>query len=147
MHLHPVELAVAAGAEVAQAQLAAAGIQTTGLVIENGAGLSRIERIRADTLAQLLITVWQRPWMAEFIAALPIAGEDGTARKRLADSPARGRAHIKTGTINGVRAIAGYVLDHAGRRHVVVMMVNHAEAAATRAAQDALLEWVWSGAK
>lgn len=138
---------VAAGAEVARAQLAATGIQTTGLVIENGSGLSRIERVRADTLGQLLIAVWQRPWMAEFIAALPIAGEDGTARKRLADSPARGRAHIKTGTINGVRAIAGYVLDNAGRRHVVVMMVNHNEAGATRAAQDALLEWVWSGAR
>lgn len=136
---------VAAGAAVAQAQLAAAGVQTAGLVIENGAGLSRSERVRADTLGQLLMAAWQRPWMAEFIAALPIAGEDGTARKRLTDSPARGRAHIKTGTINGVRAIAGYVLDHQGRRHVVVMLVNHAEAASSRAAQDALLEWVWAG--
>ena len=138
---------VAAGAQVATAQLAAAGVQTAGLVIENGAGLSRIERVRADTLGQLLIAAWQRPWMAEFIAALPIAGEDGTARKRLVGSPARGQAHIKTGTINGVRAIAGYVLDHDGRRHVVVMLVNHAEAASTRAAQDALLEWVWAGGR
>ncbi|AWI78531.1 D-alanyl-D-alanine carboxypeptidase/D-alanyl-D-alanine-endopeptidase [Parazoarcus communis] len=138
---------VAAGAQVATAQLAAAGVQTAGLVIENGAGLSRIERVRADSLGQLLIAAWQRPWMAEFIAALPIAGEDGTARKRLVGSPARGQAHIKTGTINGVRAIAGYVLDHDGRRHVVVMLVNHAEAASTRAAQDALLEWVWAGGR
>ncbi|MCK9259939.1 MAG: D-alanyl-D-alanine carboxypeptidase/D-alanyl-D-alanine-endopeptidase [Azoarcus sp.] len=138
---------VAAGAQVATAQLAAAGVQTSGLVIENGAGLSRIERVRADTLGQLLIAAWQRPWMAEFIAALPIAGEDGTARKRLIGSPARGQAHIKTGTINGVRAIAGYVLDHDGRRHVVVMLVNHAEAAGSRAAQDALLEWVWAGGR
>lgn len=136
---------VASGALVARDQLAAAGVQTAGLVIENGAGLSRTERVRADTLGQLLIAAWQRPWMAEFIAALPIAGEDGTARKRLTDSPARGRAHIKTGTINGVRAIAGYVLDHQNRRHVVVMLVNHAEAVNSRAAQDALLEWVWAG--
>lgn len=136
---------VADGARVAQAQLAAAGIASTGLVIENGSGLSRIEQIRAETLGQLLITAWRRPWMPEFLAALPVAGVDGTARKRLADSPARGQAHIKTGTLNGVRAIGGYLLDHAGRRHALVMMVNHPQAAAAQAAQDTLLEWVWAG--
>ena len=136
---------VAAGARAAAATLAAAGIDTDGLVIENGSGLSRNERIRADSLGGLLLAAWQRPWMPEFIAALPVAGLDGTARRRLGDSPARGQAHIKTGTLNGVRAMAGYVLDRKGQRHVVVMMVNHPEAAASAAAQDALLEWLWSG--
>lgn len=138
---------VAAGAEVALTQLVMGGIDTAGLVIENGAGLSRIERIRADSLGQLLIAAWKRPWMPEFIAALPIAGEDGTARRRLADSPARGRAHIKTGTLNGVRAMAGYVLDRDGRRHAVAMLINHPLAPDTAAAQDALLEWVWAGGR
>ena len=110
-----------------------------------GSGLSRNERIRADSLGALLLAVWQRPWMPEFIAALPVAGLDGTARRRLGDSPARGQAHIKTGTLNGVRAMAGYLLDRKGQRHVVVMMVNHPDAAASAAAQDALLEWLWSG--
>lgn len=136
--------AVASGAAVARTQLESAGIDTTGLVIENGSGLSRIERIRVDSLGKLLAIAWQRPFMPEFIAAMPVAGLDGTARRRLADSPARGQAHIKTGTINGVRAFAGYVLDRNNRRHVVVMIVNHPEAAASRTAQDALLEWVWS---
>jgi len=136
---------VAAGAMVATAQLAAAGIDTSGLVIENGSGLSRIERIRADSLGRLLLAAWQRPYMPEFIAALPMAGIDGTAQRRLSASPARGHAHIKTGTINEVRAMAGYVLDRHGRRHAVVMMVNHAKAADSQAAQDALLEWVWAG--
>lgn len=135
---------VASGIAVAKALLESVDIDTTGLVIENGSGLSRIERIRVDSLGKLLAIAWQRPFMPEFIAAMPIAGLDGTARRRLADSPARGQAHIKTGTINGVRAIAGYVLDRNNRRHVVVMIVNHPEAAASRAAQDALLEWVWS---
>jgi D-alanyl-D-alanine carboxypeptidase/D-alanyl-D-alanine-endopeptidase (penicillin-binding protein 4) len=137
---------VRGGARLAAERLAAAGIDTRGLVIENGAGLSRLERIRADSLGQLLIAAWRQPWMPEFVAALPIAGQDGTARKRLAGSPANGRAHIKTGTLDGVRAFAGYVLDHDGRRHAVVMMVNHPEAAASQAAQDALIEWVWTGA-
>ena len=136
---------VAAGARAAAATLAAAGIDTDGLVIENGSGLSRNERIRADSLGALLLAAWQRPWMPEFIAALPVAGLDGTARRRLGDSPARGQAHIKTGTLNGVRAMAGYLLDRKGQRHVVVMMVNHPDAAASAAAQDALLEWLWSG--
>ncbi|NMF90020.1 D-alanyl-D-alanine carboxypeptidase/D-alanyl-D-alanine endopeptidase [Aromatoleum petrolei] len=135
---------VAGGAEAVKAQLVADGIATAGLVIENGSGLSRIERVSARTLAEVLLAAWRRPFMPEFIAALPIAGEDGTARGRLHDSPARGYAHIKTGSINGVKSLAGYVLDRHGRRHAVVMMVNHAEAGASQAAQDALLEWVWA---
>jgi D-alanyl-D-alanine carboxypeptidase/D-alanyl-D-alanine-endopeptidase (penicillin-binding protein 4) len=136
---------VAGGARAAAELLAAAGLDVDGLLIENGSGLSRIERIRADTLGSMLLLAWRRPWMPEYVAALPIAGLDGTARKHLQDSPASGRAHIKTGTLNGVRAIAGYLLDRNGRRHALVMMVNHPEAAASSAAQDALLEWVWAG--
>ena len=136
---------VAGGAEAVRALLAADGIATAGLVIENGSGLSRVERVSARTLAEVLLAAWRRPFMPEFIAALPIAGEDGTARGRLYNSPARGYAHIKTGSINGVKSLAGYVLDRNGRRHAVVMMVNHAEAGSSQAAQDALLEWVWAG--
>lgn len=135
---------VAGGAQAAREQLAADTIPIAGLAIENGSGLSRIERVTAQTLGEILLTAWRRPFMPEFIAALPIAGADGTARGRLYESPARGHAHIKTGSINGVKSFAGYVLDRDGRRHAVVMMVNHPDAAATQAAQDALLEWVWA---
>ncbi|MHB1373948.1 MAG: D-alanyl-D-alanine carboxypeptidase/D-alanyl-D-alanine endopeptidase [Thauera sp.] len=135
---------VASGARVASETLAAAGIDTAGLVIENGSGLSRLERIRADSLGRLLIAAWRRPWMPEYIAALPVAGLDGTARGRLRDSPASGHAHIKTGTLNGVRAMGGYLLDRHGRRHAVVMMVNHPEAPNSAAAQDALMHWLWA---
>ena len=55
-----------------------------------------------------------------------------------------GQAHIKTGTLSDVRAIAGYVLDRDGRRYAVTMIVNHANAQQTQAAQDALLSWVYS---
>lgn len=139
----PASDAVAAGVAAATARLASAGIPTDGLVIDNGSGLSRIARIRAASLGKLLLTAWQRPYMPEFIASLPIAGIDGTARGRLSTSPANGYAHIKTGTINDVRAMAGYVLDRNGRRHAVVMMVNDPAASASKDAQDALLEWIW----
>jgi len=137
---------VAAGNEAARRCLALAGIETSGLQVDNGSGLSRNGRIRADSLGTLLIRAWERPWMPDFVASLPIAGRDGTARRRLNDSPASGYAHLKTGTINDVKAIAGYVLDRNGRRYAVVMMVNHPEAGNSKKAQDALIEWVWSGA-
>ncbi|MCL2591063.1 MAG: D-alanyl-D-alanine carboxypeptidase/D-alanyl-D-alanine-endopeptidase [Betaproteobacteria bacterium] len=137
---------VAAGSEAARRCLASADIEIDGLEIDNGSGLSRSARIRADSLGTLLVRAWERPWMPDFIASLPIAGRDGTARRRLNDSPANGRAYLKTGTINDVKAIAGYVLDKNGQRYAVVMMVNHPEAGNSKKAQDALIEWVWSGA-
>ncbi len=141
---HPIDM-VAAGADAAHAQLAAAGIDTSRLVIANGSGLSRIESVTARTLGEMLLAAWRRPYMPEFIASLPIIGVDGTLRDRLATSPASGHAHLKTGYINGVRAIAGYVLDRNGRRHVVAMLVNDPRAVDSRPALDALIEWVWRG--
>jgi D-alanyl-D-alanine carboxypeptidase/D-alanyl-D-alanine-endopeptidase (penicillin-binding protein 4) len=136
---------VAGGARLAAAQLAADGIDTTGLVIENGSGLSRDARITARGLGQLLEQAWARPFMPEFMSSMAVAGIDGTARRRLRDSPARGTAHIKTGTLNEVRAMAGYVIDKKGERYAVAMMVNSPNAGASRDAQDVLLEWVWEG--
>ncbi len=138
---------VASGAAAATEQLRLAGVDIDGLHIENGAGLSRSARIKADSLGNMLIAAWRKPFMPEFIAALPIAGIDGTARRNLGRNGARGQAHIKTGTINNVRAIGGYVQDHDGRRYAVVMMVNHPNANDSLNAQNALIDWVWQGAK
>jgi D-alanyl-D-alanine carboxypeptidase/D-alanyl-D-alanine-endopeptidase (penicillin-binding protein 4) len=131
-----------AGARQVEQSLRDAGIPTAGFVMENGAGLSRIERISAASLGALLAQAWHGPRMPELMASLAIAGVDGTARRRLADSPSAGRAHVKTGTLDGVRALAGYVLSHKGERYSVVLLVNHPNAGAARDAQDALLEWV-----
>ncbi len=138
----PGEDSVAAGRRVVEQSLRAAGVETRGFVIENGAGLSRSARISARSLGQLLQSAWRSPTMPELMASLPIAGIDGTARRRLAGSPAAGRAHVKTGTLDGVRSLAGYVLARDGQRYAVVLMINHPNAGAARGAQDALLEWV-----
>ena len=116
------------------------------LVIENGSGLSRAGRASAATLAELLQAAWQSPVMPEFVASLPVAAVDGTMRKRLHHEPVAGSAHIKTGLLNDARAIAGYVLDRRGRRHVVVMMINHPRAPDADAAFDAFLNAVYTGA-
>jgi len=113
------------------------------LAMENGSGLSRIERISARSMGEMLLEAFRSAVMPEFVASLPIVAADGTMRKRLANADAAGQAHIKGGTLMGVRAIAGYVLDARGRRVVVVFMVNHANAGNARDAQDALLRWVY----
>lgn len=123
--------------------LASKSIDSAGLVLENGAGLSRIERISAATLAQLLASAWQSPFMPELMSSLPLVGYDGTMRKRLRSQGVAGHAHIKSGSLQDVRAIAGYVLAASGRRFVVVCLVNHPNAARAAEAQDALLEWVY----
>ena len=123
--------------------LAQKGLAMPELAMENGSGLSRIERISARGMGEMLLDAYRSAVMPEFIASLPIVAADGTMRKRLAKAEVAGQAHIKGGTLEGVRAIAGYVLDARGRRVVVVFMVNHANAGNSRAAQDALLRWVY----
>jgi D-alanyl-D-alanine carboxypeptidase/D-alanyl-D-alanine-endopeptidase (penicillin-binding protein 4) len=113
------------------------------LVLENGSGLSRIERISAHTMARLLLDAYRSPVMPELMASLPLVAVDGTMRKRLGNADVAGRAHIKTGTLTGVRAIAGYVLDARNHRNVVVFFVNHPNASQAQAAQDVLLKWVY----
>jgi D-alanyl-D-alanine carboxypeptidase/D-alanyl-D-alanine-endopeptidase (penicillin-binding protein 4) len=54
-----------------------------------------------------------------------------------------GNAHIKTGSLNDVRAIAGYVLAASGKRYAVVSIINHRAAPSAQEAQDALLQWVF----
>ena len=110
--------------------------------MENGSGLSRIERISAQHLGQLLVGAYHSPIMPEFMASLSITGLDGTAKKRLEDTALQGRAHLKTGSLDGVSAIAGYVLDKQNKRHALVMLINHAKAGGSKNAQDALIEWV-----
>jgi D-alanyl-D-alanine carboxypeptidase/D-alanyl-D-alanine-endopeptidase (penicillin-binding protein 4) len=115
--------------------------------MENGSGLSRIERVSAANLALLLQAAWRSAVMPEFISSLPVVAADGTMRRRLRGERIAGQAHIKTGLLNDARSMAGYVLDRSGRRHVVVMMVNHPNAPQADAAQDALLAWVYEGAR
>lgn len=114
-----------------------------GLVLENGAGLSRSERISARGMADLLLAAHASPVMPELIASLPLVAVDGTMKRRLKNGEIAGRGHLKGGTLSNARAIAGYVLDRRGRMMIVVCIVNDARAAVAGAAlQDALLQWV-----
>jgi serine-type D-Ala-D-Ala carboxypeptidase/endopeptidase (penicillin-binding protein 4) len=131
------------GATVIRSWLASENIDTTPLAIENGAGLSRAERVSAGMLGRMLLAAYRSPTMPELMSSLPLVANDGTMRKRLAMEGVAGHAHIKTGSLSDVRAIAGYVLAASGRRYVVVGIVNHPNAAGASPALDALLQWVY----
>jgi serine-type D-Ala-D-Ala carboxypeptidase/endopeptidase (penicillin-binding protein 4) len=115
------------------------------LILENGAGLSRKARISAQHLADLLQRASDSPFHAELEASLPILGMDGTVKKRFRDSDIAGYAHLKTGTLDGVKSLAGYVKARSGKQWIVVFIVNHPNAALAEPAQDALLEWLQKG--
>ncbi len=113
--------------------------QDEPLNIDNGSGLSRTERISAQALGRLLHSAYRSPLMPELIASLPISGIDGTMKRSKSNS--QGSAHLKTGSINGVTAIAGFVHATSGKHYVLVALVNHPNAPAARAAFDALVDW------
>ena len=120
------------------------GIDTRGLVIANSAGLSREGRITARQLGAILGAAWHSPHMPEYASSLAIAGLDGTMRNRFRRSPATGRMHLKTGRLDDVSAVAGYVTAASGQRLIVVVLVNSPEAhrGSGEELQDALLQWV-----
>lgn len=114
--------------------------QITGVHVDNGSGLSRHARLSAEALGLLLIDAWRSPVMPELIASLPIAGADGTLKKRFTDKAID--AHLKTGTLDNATALAGYVTDRKGRRWVVVGLINDRNAQNGRGVLNALIEWV-----
>ncbi len=119
-------------------------IDDAGFVIDNGSGLSRIERISAQQMARLLQAGLRSPWAPEFQSSMPIGAVDGTMRRRLQGSPAAGRARLKTGSLRNVTALAGYVPDANGIPCVFVAMINSEQSGngRGRAVLDLLVDWV-----
>ncbi|MFT7722744.1 MAG: D-alanyl-D-alanine carboxypeptidase/D-alanyl-D-alanine-endopeptidase [Roseateles sp.] len=139
----PGEATLAASERVVRAWFAAHGLDDRGLVLDNGSGLSRRERISPAQLAALLRAGQAGAQAPELLAALPMAGLDGTLSRRLKDGPAAGRARLKTGTLRDAVGLAGFVPDAAGRPWVFVALLNHPEAARKgRPVLDALVNWV-----
>lgn len=126
--------------------LAKQGLDMPNLVLENGSGLSRDERISAYDMARLLQQALASNVGPVLLDSLPILGVDGTLRNRLTRANAAGNAYLKTGTLADVRALAGYVDALNGERYVVVAYINHPNASGAQEAHDALMQWVYKGA-
>jgi len=136
----------AGGGRVIRDFLAARGIVVPDLVLENGSGLSRTERISAHGLAAVLLDAWRSPYAAEFQASLPLSAVDGTLRRRFRSPDMEGRLRMKTGTLQDVSALAGYVSAASGKTYVAVIILNHpgAEHGAGEQVQAALVDWVFA---
>ncbi len=120
------------------------GIDDAGLVMDNGSGLSRSERIKPVQLEAVIRAGLNSRWAPEWLASLPIVGIDGTMRRRGVGSPAAGNARMKTGTLRNVVALAGTMADAAGRPCIVVAILNHdaVRPGAARPVIDGILDWV-----
>lgn len=137
------EPTLAAAERVVRDWLAAHRIDAGALVMDNGSGLSRRERVSPALLAGVLRAGQAGAQAPELLGTLPIAGVDGTLSRRLKDSPAAGHARLKTGTLRDAVGLAGFVPDASGKPWVFVALLNHPEAAHKgRPVLDALADWV-----
>jgi D-alanyl-D-alanine carboxypeptidase/D-alanyl-D-alanine-endopeptidase (penicillin-binding protein 4) len=128
-----------AGIRTINEWLEAKGINTAGLVIENGAGLTRDGRITARQGAQILQRAWNSPFSADLMASLPLIGLDGTMARRLRNTGMDGKGRIKTGYLQDVRSIAGFTRDGNNNTWAVVGMVNNDPAWNGQAVLDRIL--------
>jgi len=117
----------------------------SGLAFDNGAGLSRDARISAVDLGAMLRFAWRQPYMPEYLASLSLSGLDGTLSHRFRDQTLVGKAHLKTGSMDHVTAIAGYLQSRSGRRFAVVALQNHTDVhrGPGEEVQEALLRWLY----
>lgn len=137
------------GVVVIREQLSKLGLNFPELVIENGSGLSRSEAISALHLNELLVTAQQLPIAETFYNSFPIAGVDGTMKHRLITHlrqflhlKIKPEVRMKTGSLNDVRSIAGYVVSKSGKMYAVSSFINHPNAKRGLEAHDQLLLWV-----
>ena len=113
------------GAEVVLTWLKSKGVNTSGVRGGDGSGLGRRNLVTARALTMLLASVETEPWYEVFVSSLPVAGEDGTLRRRMRDTVAQGKLHAKTGSLNGVSSLSGYVETAGGERLVFSMLTNN----------------------
>jgi len=133
------------GRQAVKEWLISIGIPAPELVLDNGSGLSRKARVSVTTMGKLLEHAYHSPFQPEFMASLPMLGIDGTLRKRLKGVVPAGEIRMKTGLINGVRAMAGYVHGASGKHYVVVTLQNHPgiQNGIGTQVQDEILKWLY----
>lgn len=124
------------------AMLKELGIDTTGLVLRDGSGLSRQNRIPPTLLVSTLQTAASpnRPELAPAMTGLPVAGWVGSLSRRFNfdAEPGRGRVRAKTGTLTGVSGLSGIAIDARGTPFVVVLMADGFKPEQTLDVRDAL---------
>lgn len=120
------------------------GLHFGSLKIENGSGLSRVERISSREMGEMLVDAYNSPYRDDLLRSMAVLGVDGTVKGRMKHLAGRGR--FKTGTLRDVRALAGYLTAANGQTYVVSLLHNDANIrASAKEAHDTLVEWVYAG--
>jgi len=113
------------GIAVTEELLGEMGIKQGTYQLRNGSGLNDTNRFSAHHMTTLLSAVWKRfPVAAEFVSSLGIAARDGTMRMRMEGTDAAGRMRAKTGTLEKVTALSGFVQSLGGERFIFSILVN-----------------------
>lgn len=133
------------GRQVVREWLSEHGMDMAELNIANGAGLSRNSRMTARNLGDLLRYAYESPFMPEYLSSLSLSGLDGTLSRRFRDSALTGQAHMKTGSLDHVSAVAGYFQAQSGKRYIVVTLLNHTDIhrGPGEEVQEMLLRWLY----
>ena len=130
------------GLEVVEATLAEWGIEPGAVALADGSGLSRYGELTPAAVVRLLRRTWQLPEFAVYREALPIAGVDGTLSARLLGTAGERNVRAKTGSLSGVRGLAGYLSDGDGETLVFALLLNGYDAPGevATALEDLLVE-------
>lgn len=102
------------------------GIDLQTAFIMDGCGLAPQDGISAETLVQILSYMLRSKHSAAFTASLPVAGESGTLKNFLANTPLSGKIHAKSGTTSRIKSYAGYIDMPNGEKAVFAVIVNNA---------------------
>ncbi len=121
----------------------ARGFDLTGVDLDNGSGLSRSTHITVLQMAKILNAAYHSRFAPEYLASFPLAGMDGTLRSRMKSSPV-GVVRLKTGHLDSVSGVAGYVTTATGKTYVLVSLVNNlrADYGAAEPVHVALVAWI-----
>ena len=93
----------------------------------------------------MLRYAYDSPFMPEYLSSLSLSGLDGTLSRRFRNSALTGQAHMKTGSLDHVSAVAGYFQSRSGNRYIVVTMLNHTDIhrGPGEEVQEMLLRWLY----
>ncbi|MGH7622296.1 MAG: D-alanyl-D-alanine carboxypeptidase/D-alanyl-D-alanine endopeptidase, partial [Gemmatimonadaceae bacterium] len=113
------------GQVVVERQLLAFGAEPDGFLIRDGSGLSRYDYLSPETLVRVLNRIRSDTAFHVFYDALPIAGVDGTLRRRVIGTPAQGKIHAKTGSIANARSVSGYAITADSDTLIFSLLANN----------------------
>ena len=120
-------------------------LSRVGFDYDNGAGLSRHSRLTTEQVVEVLLDTYKSPFMPEFMASLSLSGLDGTMLERFVDDKLTGKLHVKTGMIDHVSSMAGYLYSKNGKRYAFAIIQNFDDIhrGYGEEVQETLIRWLY----